>query len=159
MEKRILNAADLTSHGNIEGRKAIVEILEAGLEAADPYTNTLKLINKRGRKLVVGEKKYVPAGSPRTEKETLDLDQVDRIFVIGAGKGIQNVAKALEDVLGERLTAGHVIDKKGHPVICQRIGVTLGAHPAPDIDCVKGCEKILALIQEAKLTEKDLVFT
>ena len=97
MEKRILNAAELTSHGNVEGRKAIVEILEAGLEATDPYTNTLKLINISGKKLVVGCKKYVPSGSPRAEKENVDLNQVDRIFVIGAGKGIQNVAKALED--------------------------------------------------------------
>jgi glycerate-2-kinase len=159
MEKRILNAADLTSHGNVAGRKAMVEILEAGLEATDPYPNTLKLFKIKGNQLFVGREEYLPAGSPNTEKEFIDLDKVDRIFVFGAGKGIQNLAKALEDLLGSRLTAGHVIDKKGHPVICQRIGVTLGAHPAPDIDCVRGCEKIVAMIRGAKLTEKDLVFT
>jgi glycerate 2-kinase len=159
MEMRILNAVDLTSHGNIVGRKAMVEILESGLEATDPYTNTVKLINIKGNRLIVGRKEYVPSGSPKTEKEFIDLDQIDRIFVFGAGKGIQHVVRALEDVLGDRLTAGHVIDKKGHPVICRRTGVTLGAHPAPDIDCVLGCQKILGMIQSAKLTERDLVFT
>jgi len=159
MENRILNAADLTSHGNIAGRKAMVEILEAGLEATDPYPNTLRLIRRKGNNLIVGHKKFVPVGSPKVDEESIDLDQVDRVYVFGAGKGIQNVAKALEEVLGERLTAGHVIDKKGHPVICRRIGVSLGAHPAPDIDCVRGCEKIITMIQGAKLTERDLVFT
>jgi glycerate-2-kinase len=33
----------------------------------------------------------------------------------------------------------------------------LGGHPAPDDDCVRGCEKILALAKG--LTERDLVFT
>ena len=31
-------------------------------------------------------------------------------FVFGAGKGIQRIAKAIEDVLGDHLTGGHVID-------------------------------------------------
>ena len=55
MEKRILNISDLTSHGNIAGRKAIVEILEAGLEAADPYPNTLKLLKIKGNRLTLAE--------------------------------------------------------------------------------------------------------
>jgi len=35
---RILNQDVLASHGNVAGRRALVEILEAGLEAADSYT-------------------------------------------------------------------------------------------------------------------------
>jgi glycerate 2-kinase len=159
MEKRILNMVDLTSHGNVTGRKAMVSILEAGMEATDPYSNTLKLFNTKGPMLLIGRPEYVPAGSPASGREIIDLDKINRIFVFGAGKGIQNVAKALEDLLGDRLTGGHVIDKKGHPVICKKIGVTLGAHPAPDIDCVKGSENILAMIRTAHLTENDLVLT
>ena len=68
------------------------------------------------------------------------------------------MAKAIEDALGDRLTGGHIVDKKkGHPVICRKIGVTLGAHPVPDIDCVHGCERILAGLQ--KIEKGDLVFT
>jgi len=44
MELRIQNMESLASHGNIAGRKAMVEILEAGLQASDPYHNTKKLL-------------------------------------------------------------------------------------------------------------------
>ncbi len=155
-KRRIENTGTLTDHGNIPGRKAMAAILEAGLEASDPYPNTFNLIRIEGNKLVVGKKEYEPSGSPKTGDEVFDLDKIKHIYVLGAGKGIQRVAKAIEDILGDRLTGGHVVDKKGHPVICRKIGVTLGAHPAPDIDCVRGCEEIYQTIQ--KLTPDDLVF-
>ena len=34
---RIQNKAALTSHGNIEGRRIVTELLDAGLDAIDPY--------------------------------------------------------------------------------------------------------------------------
>lgn len=157
MEPRILNMEVLTSHGNIAGRTAMLQILEAGLQASDPYHNTRELIRIEKNNLIIGGKKFEPQGSPRTGKAIYDLDKLGRIFVFGAGKGIQRVAKAIEEALGDRLTGGHVIDKKGHPVILERIGVTLGGHPVPDDDCVRGCEKILEMSRG--LTGKDLVFT
>jgi len=157
MEPRIQNIDILTSHGNIAGRKAMLEILEAGLLAADPYNNTRELIRVEHNRLIVGGKKFDPLGSPKTGCEVYDLNKIGRILVFGAGKGIQRVAKAIEDVLGNRLSGGHVIDKKGYPVILQKIGVTLGGHPVPDENCVRGCEKILAMSKG--LTENDLVFT
>jgi len=155
--KRIQNIDELVSHGNMTGRKAILEILETGLQAADPYNNTRKLIRLQGDTLIVGGKEFEPSGSPITGEEVYDLSDINRIFVLGAGKGIQRVAKAIEDTLGDRLTGGHVIDKKGSAVILKKIGVTLGAHPLPDEDCARGCERIRKLT--AGLTENDLVFT
>lgn len=134
-----------------------MQILEAGLQAANPYHNARKLFRLEGGKLLVGNKDFEPAGSPRTGDEVFDLSRVRNIYCVGAGKGIQNVARALEEVLGDRLTGGHVIDKKGHPVILKKIGVTLGGHPAPDEDCPRGCEKILEFARN--LTKRDLVFT
>ncbi|HSR11583.1 MAG TPA: DUF4147 domain-containing protein [Thermodesulfobacteriota bacterium] len=157
MEPRILNIETLLSAGNVPGRRAMLEILEEGLQAANPYHNARKLIRIENGKLVVGNPEFEPAGSPRSGDEIFDLSEVRNIYCVGAGKGIQNVARAIEEVLGDRLTGGHVIDKKGHPVILKRIGVTLGGHPAPDEDCVRGCEKILDLA--ASVTERDLVFT
>jgi glycerate 2-kinase len=157
METRIQNMATLLSSGNRAGRQAMVQILEAGLRAADPYHNARKLIRIEDGKLVVGNRDFEPAGSPRSGDEVYDLSRVRNIFFVGAGKGIQNVARAFEELMGDRLTGGHVIDKKGHPVILKKIGVTLGGHPAPDEDCARGCEKILELTRG--LTEEDLVFT
>jgi len=157
MRTRIQNMDTLVSTGNVAGRKAVVEIIEAGLQAADPYDNARKLVRLEGGRLVVGCKEYEPAGAPRTGDEVYDLDKTGKIYVFGAGKGVQRAAKAIEDVLGDRLTGGHVVDKKGHPVILERIEVTLGGHPAPDEDCARGCERIVELARD--LTEDDLVFT
>ncbi len=154
---RIRNAEDLTSHGNTAGRMALVAIIEAGLQAADPYGNVRELVRVENGKLIVEGSRFEPAGSPVTGPEVFDLSGPGRIFVLGAGKGLQRVAKALEDVLGDRLTGGHIIDKKGHPVILERIEVTLGGHPVPDEDCVKGCRRILEMTRG--LTEDDLIFT
>ncbi|MBN1936728.1 MAG: DUF4147 domain-containing protein [Anaerolineae bacterium] len=154
---RILNAAALTSHGNIPGRKALVDILEAGLQAADPYTNARKLLRVEGNRLFVGYPDFEPHGAPKTGEEVFDLSQVGRIYVVGAGKGVQQVAKAIEEALGDRLTGGHVIAKHGDPLVLKRIGVTFGGHPVPDEGCVRGCQQILALCRD--LRPEDLVFT
>jgi glycerate-2-kinase len=147
----------LVSHGNVKGRNAVLEILEAGLEAADPYNNTRRLIRFEDGRLVVGNREFEPAETPRSGDEVYDLSKVGRIYVFGAGKGVQRVAKAIEDAMGDRLTGGHVIDKKGHGIILKKIGVTLGGHPVPDEDCVKGCERILGMSKG--LRKEDLVFT
>lgn len=157
METRIQNVETLLSAGNLTGRRALVQILEAGLQAADPSHSARKLVRIEDGKLVVGEKEFEPAGDPRSGEERYDLSKIRNIYVVGAGKGIQNVARALEEVLGDRLTGGHMIDKKGHPVILKKIGVTLGGHPAPDEDCLRGCERILEFARG--LTDQDLVFT
>jgi glycerate-2-kinase len=157
MDRRIQNTENLLSTGNIPGRQAMLQILEAGLQAANPYGNARRLLRVEKGKLIVGNREFEPSGDPKSGDEVYDLSRIGRIYVLGAGKGIQHVAKAIEDVLGDRLTGGRVIDKKGHPLILKRIGVTLGGHPTPDEECVKGCEQILDIAQD--LTEKDLVFT
>jgi glycerate 2-kinase len=155
--QRILNTEELLSHGNVAGRKAMVEILEAGLRAANPYTNSQALMRREGNKLIFGGRDFIIPGDPNQGDEVVDLDEVDRILVVGAGKGIQYAAKAIEDILGDRLTGGHVIDKHGTPLILERIGVTFGAHPVPDEGCVEGCRRILETLHG--LTERDLVIT
>ncbi len=154
---RIRNADVLTSHGNRAGREAVVQILEAGLHAGDPYHNTRKLIRVEDGNLIVGHPDFEPVGSPESGDDVYDLSKVGRIYVFGAGKGIQRAAKAIEDVLGDRLTGGHVIGKHGDDVILERIGVTLAGHPVPDDYCAVGCHRIIEMAQG--LTEDDLVFT
>ena len=157
---RILNAESLSSHGNARGRQAVLQILEAGLQAADPYHNTRHLVRIEGNRLVVGGADFEPAGDPNGGQDAIyDLDTLGRIYVFGAGKGIQRCALALEEVLGDRLTAGVVIAKHDDDPELSRIEVVYGAHPVPDEGCVRGCQRILEVIQEANLQPNDLVFT
>ncbi len=157
MGARIINMESLASHGNVPGRKALLDILETGLQAADPYNNARKLLRIENGKLIVGGSDFEPLGAPKTGYEVYDLATVGRIFVFGAGKGVQRIAKAIEEVLGDRLTGGHIIGKYGDEIICERIGVTLGGHPVPDENCAVGCRKILDLCRA--MTKDDLVFT
>ncbi len=154
---RILNADLLTNHGHRQGRKLVLEILEAGLVAADPYHAMRAMLQRTGDRLTVGDPRFEPRNSPTIGNQVLDLTQIERIFVFGAGKGIQRVAKAIEDVLGEHLTGGCVIDKAGGTLELTHVEVVWGAHPVPDEECVRGCRRIRELA--SGLTERDLVFT
>lgn len=155
--QRITNVDQLISHGNIEGRKDMIEILEAGLRASDPYNMTRALMHLEGDTLTFDHPDFYTRGDPNQEPEVVDLSEVDRLIVVGAGKGIQRLAKAVEEVLGDRITGGCVIDKRGGPLILEHIEVIFGAHPVPDEGCVQGCRRIVELI--SNLTERDLVIT
>lgn len=158
--KRILNPENLISHGNIEGRKAVYEILEAGLTAGDPYNRTCQMLHLKDGILTVGHPAYEPLGTPHPGTISYDLNKhIDRIFVFAAGKGMLRVVRALEDVLGDTLTGGCALVKYGDEEIISKVEVLYGAHPVPDENCVKGCRRMLELIAELKLTERDLVFT
>jgi len=135
----------------------MVEILEAGLQAADPYNNTRALLKRDGNILKIGNPRFEAEGDPKSGIDTLDLNNYDHIYVVGAGKGIQRVVKAIEDELGQWLTGGEVICKHGDEPILERVGFTYGAHPTPDEGCVAGAKKILKLSEGT--TERDLVFT
>ncbi len=154
---RILNAEALCSHGNVVGRKHMVEILEAGLRAADPYYNTLQMMRVEKGRLIVGAPDFEPSGMPVSGPEIIDLHKIGRILVFGAGKGVHRVAEAIEDVLGDRLEGGHIVVKHGDEVKLRRIGYTHGAHPAPDEGCALGCQRMLDMARG--LTANDLVFT
>ncbi|MDR1317633.1 MAG: DUF4147 domain-containing protein [Spirochaetales bacterium] len=156
---RIRNADTLTSHGNRKMREDVVKILDAGMSAADPYYNTLKLVRIENGKLLVGGSDFEPIGTPRPGIVETDLNEIDRIFVFGAGKGIQRAATALEEALGDRLSGGYLILKYGDEVTLRNITVTHGDHPVPDENCVKGSRAMMEMIQKLKLTPRDVVFT
>ena len=156
---RIRNLEDIISHGNTAGRKLAADILEHALLAGDPYNSVKELVHLEGSKLIFDCKDYEAANDPNIGPAVYDLDQIDRVYVFAIGKGIQRMAKALEDILGDRLTDGHVIAKHGDEIIMERMSVTLAGHPVPDRDCIKGTQKIVDMIRQAKLTPNDLVIT
>lgn len=154
---RIQNKDTLIEHGNKDGRRQVVQIMEAALTAADPYYNTRELIHCNNNILQVGDSRFEPENDPNSGVEAYDLSEYDHIYVVGAGKGVQRVAKAIEDVLGEHLTGGEVVAKHGDELILSKIHVNFGSHPVPDMGCVAGCKKIVEL--SGKVTERDIVFT
>lgn len=154
---RIKNKAMLTGHGNIEGRKVVAELLDAGLDALDPYFRVKELVKLENGKIILDNRGFEMKGDPHAGPAIYDLGDYDRVFVIGAAKGVQRAALAMEEVLGDVLTGGHVIGKHGDGVLLQKIGVTLAGHPVPDQYSIEGCKKIEALAKD--ITAHDLVFT
>ena len=147
----IKNREELLSHGNIKGRKIAVDIIDYAMEAIDAYGLTRDLVSIEKNLLKVGSLAY-------------DLSNVGNIYVLGAGKAVLQIAEALEDILGDRIERGIVIEKKlddmprGLERIkrLKKIEVLQGAHPVPDEVAVMGAGEILEIAKSAK--QGDLVF-
>ncbi|MEA4840211.1 MAG: glycerate kinase [Bacteroidales bacterium] len=85
----------------------------------------------------------------------LSLDDFQHIYVLGAGKASALMAKGLEDVLGERITEGHVVVKYGHTCALTQIHVSEAAHPTPDLNGIQATNEILEIA--GKANKNDLV--
>jgi glycerate 2-kinase len=150
----VRNREELLGHGNAAGRAVVLDILEAGLEAPNPYDNMRRLVRVEGRRLIVGDPEMSePAGQPPL---VFDLDRVGAIYVLGAGKAVQRMAEGLEDSLGDLITDGQINAKRGDTIRLRRIPVTLGGHPFPDEDGVAGARRILEIERRAR--KGDIIF-
>jgi hypothetical protein len=150
---RIKNYDELVAHGNRDARKTVLAMLEAGLAASDPYENTKKMLRVDEGNLIIGHKDFDVQGLGPI---VIDLSEIEHIWVLGAAKAVQRMAKGLEDVLGDRITGGAVTAKKGEGKYLERIEVTLGSHPTPDEDSVKGAWRQVEVAR--KVGKNDLLF-
>ncbi len=139
----IKNRAELTSHGYKKGREAAVAIIEHALRASDPYAATKNLLNLKGETLTVGSLHF-------------DLAQRGNIYVLGAGKATLLIAKALEEILGERITEGLIIVKRGQDDTLKRIEIRRASHPIPDKDGFDAAQDIKRIAKKAQ--KNDIVF-
>jgi glycerate 2-kinase len=123
-------------------RAQIVSVLQAALDAVDPFKAVQRTLQRDGNELVVGGRRY-------------DLARYRRVFVIGAGKAGAPMAQAVEDVLGDVLTDGLVVVKTDHSAPTQRVRIVEASHPVPDAAGVAAGQAILGLAHDAD--EDDLV--
>jgi glycerate 2-kinase len=138
----IKNWEALTDHGNTTLREQVVDILDHGLRAADPYRATMELVTLDGDRLHVGDLQF-------------DLKDFERVFVFGTGKATLPIAVALEETLGDRITDGLVVLKHGSQADLKHIQVIYGAHPVPDEEGHRGAQLMYMMASEC--TKKDLV--
>jgi len=117
-------------------RQDAIDIFQAGLRAVAPGAAIKNCCQLNGEKLAV-------AG------ETYNLELYTKVFVLGAGKAGCSMARAVEDILGERISAGQITVKYGHVEKLSRIEVTEAAHPVPDENGMAGARKIYHLALSA----------
>lgn len=140
----IKNKKQLLSHGNVKIRQAALDIIDYALERAHPYIATKNLVSLRNNILHVGDLTY-------------NLNNHRRIFIIGAGKATFPIAKALEEVIGDRITDGVVVCKYGQEGQLSHSRMYYASHPFPDESSFNASQKIITLAKEIR--SEDIVFS
>ena len=123
-------------------RQHAVEVFQAALKAVDPVEAILRYTRVADDTLFVGEHQFA-------------FKDYDRILVAGAGKAGAPMARALEDLLGDRIADGVVVVKEGHGLPLSHVRIHEASHPVPDERGIQGAEEILSLVKDAG--ERDLV--
>jgi len=136
------NAEELTGHGIADLRRVALDIAGHGLAAADPYEATKALISFDGHSLAVADRSY-------------EIASDRRIFVVGAGKASVSIARALEELLENRISGGLVVGKHGADAQLQHIPQHFAAHPVPDEASRLGALQTKALLD--RVEPRDLV--
>lgn len=121
-------------------RKTLLEIIDFGLASIQPEENFKKTVKFENNVLSILDQSY-------------NLDEFEHVYLIGFGKGSATNAKLLEDLLGDRLSEGYVIDTKGEDF--KTINFTEGTHPVVSQQNVDFTFKVMDRF--SKMTEKDLV--
>lgn len=137
-ERKIKNFETLAA---TDLRRAALTIAEAGFRAINTESRVKAEVVLRGENL-------------RIRDWSVDLKDVGRIFVVGIGKCSTEAGAALEEILGERIAGGVIIDVK-QGAILKRITAYKGSHPLPSNENIKAATSIVGLLRG--LEERDLV--
>lgn len=112
------------------------EIFLAGVKSVMPQNLIKRQMSLDGDSLITGGRKF-------------DLTSINNIYVIGAGKASAKMGAEVEQILGERITSGHIVVKYGFSVDLKYISVTEAGHPTPDLNGFKATSEILKLALRA----------
>src|SRR5579884_3895310 len=123
-------------------RDHALEIFKEAIEAASPGRCVLEHISLAGDALNVDSREY-------------DLKKYRSIFVIAFGKAAPLMAKALEDVLGERIANGVVVSNSRPAFAFSRMRFHLSSHPVPDARSLNAAREVVKLLEG--IGEEDLV--
>ena len=128
-------------------RQDLIRIAKAGITSVSPYDMIHKRIQLHGNTLTID------TGVPGPL--SLHLSSYHNIYVIGAGKAAAPMAKALEEILGDRIEAGVISVKPGHTAELTAIRQIEGGHPVPNGGSAAAAREITELAGRAG--ESDLV--
>ena len=140
----IKNKDQLLKAGPKHLRSDALEIIEHAIRSSNPYKAVKDFVCLESGSLRIGKKEY-------------KVEKLDNIYVIGAGKATYSIALALEEILGDNLSEGLVVLKKGGNKNLSKIKTIVAAHPVPDEYSLKGALALKDIARRAG--ENDLVIT
>ena len=121
-------------------RKQLLEVIDAALASIQPEDAIRKNFRLSENTLTILDESY-------------DLNNYDNVYLIGFGKGSAGNAKLMEDILGDWLKEGYVIDLVGQDF--KKLQFTQGTHPVVSQQNVDFTQKVIT--RYGNLTEKDLM--
>jgi glycerate 2-kinase len=123
-------------------RQILRHIYQHALRSVDPEAAVLRFLTRDGDTLRLADRHY-------------RLSSFRRVVLVGFGKAGVPMARAVEDVLADRLERGLVIVKYGHGGQLQKTRVIEAGHPEPDEAGEAGAAALLALANS--LSTEDLL--
>ncbi len=129
-----------------EWERDINLIINKSLLSVNPYNCVAEKIDIRGDNLFISDNK-------------IGINKINNIYVIGVGKAVIPMAKAVVDKIGNRIRSGlliskHQIEKKNR-VFKEKIQICYGGHPIPSQQSIESTNKLVAFLKKVK--ENDLI--
>ena len=130
-----------------EHRKIIDDLISCALGSVDPGEAVRDSLSISGHSLFVEDREY-------------DLREIKRIKVVGAGKAAAPMARAVGDVLLDRVDGGLIIVKHGHDSPASDLSpveLVCASHPVPEASGVLATGRQMTLAED--LDREDLLVT
>jgi glycerate 2-kinase len=140
----ITNAPPLLDHGDKHIRRIVLEVVAAGLRAADPGGAARLAVRVDGTAMQLAGRSF-------------DLDAFRSVVVLGAGKASLPIAMALEAILGERISGGLIVRRRGTDGSLDRIELMDADHPEPTEASLAAGHRLAEIAR--RLGPGDLVIT
>ena len=136
-DRHHIDGITMTSAISIEKMRSDARsMFSAGLASVKPDAAIERFCRRTGDTLSCGKHQY-------------DLSQIQRIFIVGAGKASAPMAAALERMLGQAVAGGVVNVKYGHTAALNRVQLVEAGHPVPDLNGVMGTQAMIDICRGA----------
>ena len=117
-------------------RRTALDVLEAGLAALQTPDIMRRSVTLFGLGAWL-----------RVKDVEIDLSQFPQILVVGIGKAAVAMGKTLEEILGDRITTGIILDRK--PGAFRKLKSMVVSHPDPAPQNVRATEEVISLLKKA----------
>ncbi|MGN6763833.1 MAG: glycerate kinase type-2 family protein [Rhizobiaceae bacterium] len=135
--KKIRNAEEILSQGDVESRRIVLEIADRTLDRLDSYRRIRSIMRMEGDVLHIGTRSW-------------DLSKKRNVYLFGAGKACNHMAMAVDHVLGDRLTRGIAIVKIHEETDrFNKTEVYVGGHPLPNQEGFRASKTIIEIVERA----------
>jgi glycerate-2-kinase len=136
--RKIQNFESLSANSSL--RRVCLQIAEAGLRAIDT-------------KSAIQNNVFLQGSSLKLAGESIDLSRIRRLLVIGIGKCALEAASSLEQILGNKISGGVVVDVREGKL--KKLRAFSGTHPFPSEKNIAATKEIINTL--GGLTNRDLV--